>query len=241
MRIGLDGRVAIVTGAATGLGLAIADAMEEAGATVVRVGREAGDGRRNWRTVDVRVREEVDAVVGAVAAELGRLDVMVNNAGISAAEGSSVEKPVENWHEIVDTNLNGTWYGCRAAIRQMLNQGGGVVINMSSRLALSAGGPGRVAYAASKAGVSNMTRQLAVEYGRQGIRVNAICPGFVPSTEGATARDPAKIELAKTETPSPRLGLPSDVAAAAVFLASDHAGFINGHNLVVDGGASVTP
>ena len=241
MRIGLDGRVAIVTGAATGLGLAIADAMEEAGATVVRVGREAGDGRRNWRTVDVRVREEVDAVVSAVAAELGRLDVMVNNAGISTAEGSSVEKPVENWHEIVDTNLNGTWYGCRAAIRQMLNQGGGVVINMSSRLALSAGGPGRVAYAASKAGVSNMTRQLAVEYGRRGIRVNAICPGFVPGTEGVTARDPAKIELAMTQTPSPRLGLPSDVAAAAVFLASDLAGFINGHNLVVDGAASVTP
>jgi NAD(P)-dependent dehydrogenase (short-subunit alcohol dehydrogenase family) len=241
MRISLEGRVAIVTGAATGLGLAIADAMEEAGATVVRVGREAGHGRQNWRTVNVRAREEVDAVVGEVAVEFGRLDVMVNNAGISVSEGSSVEKPIENWHEIVDTNLNGTWYGCRAAIRQMLKQEGGAIINMSSRLALSAGGPGRVAYAASKAGVSNMTRQLAVEYGRRGIRVNAICPGFVPGTEGVTARDPAKIELAMTQTPSPRLGLPSDVAAAAVFLASDLAGFINGHNLVVDGAASVTP
>lgn len=241
MRLGLDGRIAIVTGAATGLGLAIADTFTEAGATVVRVGRGEPKDRTNWRTVDVRDATQVENLVNAVVAEYGRLDVMVNNAGISSTDGSSIEKSLENWHEIVDTNLNGVWYGCRAAIRQMLTQDrGGVVINMSSRLALSAGSPGRVAYAASKAGVSNLTRQLAVEYGRRGIRVNAILPGFVPYTASPTNNDPARIELAKKQTPSTRLGLPSDIAAAALYLASDAAGYVNGHNLVIDGGASVT-
>jgi NAD(P)-dependent dehydrogenase (short-subunit alcohol dehydrogenase family) len=242
MHLSLDGRVTIVTGAATGLGLAIADAFDEAGAVVIRVGRETAMGRANWKTVDVRDQGQVDAAVGAVAAEYGRLDIMINNAGVWTGDGSSVEKPPESWHEIIETNLDGTWFGCRAAIRQMLTQaGGGVVINMSSRLALSAGNAGRAAYVASKAAVSNLTRHLAVEYGRRGIRVNAICPGFVPGTDGVTARDPARIALAQQQTPATRLGRPSDVAAAALYLASDAAEFINGHNLVIDGGASVTP
>jgi meso-butanediol dehydrogenase/(S,S)-butanediol dehydrogenase/diacetyl reductase len=241
MNFTLEGRVAIVTGAATGLGEAIAKAFAEAGAIVVRSGRGEPKDPVGWRHVDVRRAELVDALVDAAVAEHGRLDVLVNNAGISSTDGSSVEKPLENWHEIVDTNLNGTWYGCRAAIRQMLKQEtGGAIVNISSRLALSAGSPGRAAYTASKAGISNLTRQLAVEYGRQGIRVNAILPGFVPYTAGATNNDPVRIELAKKQTPSTRLGLPSDIATAALYLASDAAGFINGHNLVIDGGASVT-
>jgi NAD(P)-dependent dehydrogenase (short-subunit alcohol dehydrogenase family) len=192
--------------------------------------------------MDVRDNEAVEELVSSTVAEFGRLDVMVNNAGVSATSGSSVEKPLENWHEIVDTNLNGCWYGCRAAIRQMLTQEqGGSVINMSSRLALSAGSPGRAAYAASKAGITNLTRQLAVEYGRNGIRVNAILPGFVPYTAGATNNDPVRIELALKQTPSTRLGTPADIAIAALYLASDASGYINGHNLVIDGGASVTP
>lgn len=242
MNIDLSGRVAIVTGAASGLGLAIADALESAGAIVVRAGREAGDGRPGWRKVDVRRAGEVEALVASAAKAHGRLDIMVNNAGLQPTPGSSVEKPAQDWSDVVDTNLNGAWHGCRAAIRQMLSQdGGGTVINISSRLAFSAGGPGRAAYAASKAGLSNLTRQLAVEYGSRGIRVNAICPGFIPGTLGPTARDAERIELARTQTPSPRLGVPADVAAAALYLASDAAGFINGHNLVVDGGASATP
>jgi NAD(P)-dependent dehydrogenase (short-subunit alcohol dehydrogenase family) len=242
MNFDFSGRVAIVTGAASGLGLAISDALESAGAIVVRAGREDHDGRPGWRKLDVRHAGEVDALVTSVAGERGRLDIMVNNAGLQASPGSSVEKPPQDWSDLVDTNLNGTWYGCRAAIRQMLAQDtGGTVINISSRLALSAGGPGRAAYAASKAGISNLTRQLAVEYGQHGIRVNAICPGFIPGTLGAMARDPERIEIARRQTPSPRLGTPADVAAAALYLASDAAGFVNGHNLVVDGGASATP
>jgi NAD(P)-dependent dehydrogenase (short-subunit alcohol dehydrogenase family) len=242
MKFNLEGRVAIVTGAATGLGLAIADTFAEAGAIVVRAGRGEANGHANWKTVDVRESEAVDELVASVAAEFGRLDVMVNNAGISSTDGSSVEKPLESWSEVVDTNLNGCFYGCRAAIRQMLTQeGGGSVVNMSSRLALSAGSPGRAAYAASKAGITNLTRQLAVEYGRRGIRVNAILPGFVPYTAGATNNDPVRIELALKQTPSTRLGTPADIAIAALYLASDAGGYINGHNLVIDGGASVTP
>ena len=239
MKLDLDGKVALVTGAGTGLGRAIADTFAAAGAKVVGAGRGNHDDLSDWRIVDVRHNDRVEALVAAVVADYGSLDIMVNNAGISATQGSSVEKSLEDWDEIVGTNLNGTWYCCRAAIRQMLTQETrGVVINMSSRLALSAGGPGRVAYAASKAAVSNLTRQLAVEYGPQGVRVNALCPGFVPYTAGATTSNPERIALAQTQTPWLRLGLPSDVANAALFLASPASEYINGHNLVIDGGAS---
>ncbi|MET3926974.1 SDR family oxidoreductase [Devosia sp. 2618] len=241
MQINLTGRVAIVTGASSGLGLAIAGALKASGAIVVRTGRGASDAA-DWQTVDVRDADAVERLVQGVAQQYGRLDIMVNNAGISATDGSSVEKSLESWNDIVRTNLDGTWFGCRAAIRQMLRDNrSGTIINMSSRMALSAGSPGRAAYAASKAGISNLTRQLAVEYGRQGIRINAVLPGFVPYTSGATNNDPARIQLALQQTPTTRLGLPADIANAVLFLASDAAGYVNGHNLVVDGGASVRP
>ena len=198
------------------------------------------DSAGSWHTLDIRKPDQMEAGMGAVIAAYGRLDIMVNNTELTATAGSSVERPVDEWLAIIDTNVNGTWYGCRVAIRQMLMQPGrGTIINISSRLALSAGGPGRAAYVTSKAAISNLTRQLAAEYGRQGIRVNAICPGFVPNTASSISSDPEKIASATAETPSIRLGVPDDIAAAAVYLASDAAQSINGHNLVVDGGASI--
>lgn len=240
MRIDLNSRVAVVTGASSGLGRAVADAFLQAGAIVIGTGRHEIKSDFVWRTCDVRDPEDVDGMITGVVNDYGKLDILVNNAGISATDSSSIAISDENWRTMIATNLDGVWYGCRSAIRHMLNQDqGGTVINMSSRMALSAGGPGRAAYAASKAAVSNLTRQLAVEYGRRGIRVNAILPGFVPYTAGATNNDPERIEIARQQTPSPRLGEPSDIANAAVFLASDAGAYINGHNLVVDGGASV--
>lgn len=138
MDLSLTGKVALVTGAGTGLGTAIAQTFARQGARVIGCGRGDYDGHADWRQVDVRDWDAVDALVRDVVADYGSLDIMVNNAGVSATDGSSVEKPLENWHEIVDTNLDGCYFGCRAAIRQMLTQETrGVVINMSSRLALS--------------------------------------------------------------------------------------------------------
>jgi NAD(P)-dependent dehydrogenase (short-subunit alcohol dehydrogenase family) len=243
MNIQLDGRVAIVTGAATGLGRAIANGLRDAGARVVGAGLLAGETPEgDWRTVNIRNPGEVDALFDGVSADYGSVDIVVNNAGLQATPGSSIDVPIETWLDIIDTNVNGTWYCCRGAIRTMLRQpDGGAIVNISSRLGLSAGGPGRAAYVTSKAAVSNLTRHLAVEYGREGIRVNAVCPGFVPDTGASITRDPDKLEEARRQTPAPRLGLPADIASAVVYLASPAAQYVNGHNLVIDGGVSVKP
>lgn len=252
----LDGRVAVVTGAATGLGREIAVHMAQEGAVVVAVGLESGkaEGLRTvelveeaggvgqWISVDIRDSEAVAEMIGEVVARHGVLDILVNNAGSFPTIEPSAEQPLDVWRLVIDTNLNGTWYVSRAAITAMLKTGRhGTIINISSRLALSGGGTGRASYCASKAAVSNLTRQMAVEYGPQGIRVNAICPGFIAGTAAPLAANSERIALASEQTPLWRLGRASDIARAAVFLASDDAEFINGHNLVVDGGASVRP
>ncbi len=254
----LEGKIAIVTGSASGLGRAIALRFAEHGAKVVvaDLRREPRDeetptdllikkkwvGESLFIQTDVSQYAQVERLVKQTVEHFGRLDVIVNCAGIFSQVKPSIEKTLEEWEGVISVNLTGVWYCCQAAIRQMLRQAeGGKVINISSRLGLSGGGEGRADYCASKGGVSNLTRQLAVEFGPKGITVNAICPGFIPMTNRDIAALPGQLEVMQRRTPFKRLGRPEDVAGAALFLASADADFVNGHNLVVDGGALVNP
>ncbi|MBI3458166.1 MAG: SDR family oxidoreductase [Candidatus Rokubacteria bacterium] len=251
----LAGRVAVVTGGTSGLGRAIALAFAREGAAVT-IGdlREhpadgalptadairAGGGHATYVATDVTCRADVESLVGRAVTEFGALHVMVNNAGIQSTLSPAVDKTEAEWLEVIGVDLTGVWFGCQAALRQLIRQGqGGRIINISSRLAVQGGGPGRADYCAAKGGVSSLTRQLAVEAGPHGIGVNAICPGFIVTDATRALAAAGKLEEVRRRTPYHRLGTPEDVAACAVFLASPESEFITGQNLVVDGGASI--
>src|SRR5712691_9481640 len=248
----LAGRVAVVTGAASGLGRAIALRFADEGAFVV-VGdvraepREGGPhtaellGERGLVVeADASKWEDVDRLVGAAVARSGRLDVMVCNAGIAGPYSKPLlETTEEDWDAIVDVNLRGVFLCCKRAVSQMIDQEPigevrGRVINISSQHGM-VGPPGHVAYAASKGGVVNLTRQIAVDYGPRGVLVNAVAPGKI-LTGSPEQQNPDALAYSHARTPFHRLGLPDDVAGAAVFLASDDSGYVSGVNLLVDGG-----
>ena len=251
----LAGRVAVVTGGTSGLGRAIALALAREGAAVT-VGdvrecpadggtatadaiRTAG-GRAAFVATDVTRRTDVEGLVARAVTEFGALHVMVNNAGIQSTLSPAVEKTEAEWLQVISVDLTGVWFGCQAALRQLIRQGqGGRIINISSRLAVQGGGPGRADYCAAKGGVSSLTRQLAVEAGPHGIGVNAICPGFIVTDATRELAAAGKLEDIRRRTPYHRVGTPDDVAGCAVFLASPESEFITGQNLVVDGGASI--
>jgi glucose 1-dehydrogenase len=251
----LAGRVAVVTGGTSGLGRAIALALAREGAavTVADVRERPADGapptaeriraeggRAAFVATDVTHRADVEALVERTVAEFGPLHVMVNNAGVLSTLTPAVEKTEEEWLQVITVDLTGVWFGCQAALRQLIRQGqGGRIINVSSRLALQGVAPGRADYCAAKGGVSSLTRQLAVEAGPHGITVNAICPGFILTEATRELAAAGKLEDARRRTPYHRLGTPEDVAGCAVFLASSEAEFVTGQNLVVDGGASI--
>lgn len=251
----LEGRIAVVTGSASGLGRAIALRLAQDGATVVvsdvrRAPREGGDptevvierdgGHAVRIDADVSQWADVDQLIGATVGQFGRIDVMVNNAGIAGAASKPLLETTEaDWDAIMAVNLRGVFLCCKRAIRQMLDQSPlgevrGRVINISSQHGM-VGPPGHVAYAASKGGVVNLTRQLAVDYGRHGILVNAVAPGKI-MTGSPEQGDPDAIAYSRARTPFWRLGRPADVAGAAAFLASDDALYVSGANLLVDGG-----
>jgi glucose 1-dehydrogenase len=251
----LAGRVAVVTGGTSGLGRAIALALAREGAavTVADVRERQADGapptaeriraeggRAAFVATDVTRRADVEALVDRTVAEFGALHVMVNSAGVLSTLTPAVEKTEEEWLQVITVDLTGVWFGCQAALRQLIRQGqGGRIINVSSRLALQGVAPGRADYCAAKGGVSSLTRQLAVEAGPHGITVNAICPGFILTEATRELAAAGKLEEARRRTPYHRLGMPEDVAGCAVFLASSEAEFVTGQNLVVDGGASI--
>ena len=251
----LAGRVAIVTGSASGIGRAIAIRLASEGAAVVvsdvrsdpREGGEpteqliSGAGGTCIRVdADVSRWNDVDSLVGAAVTRFGRLDVMVNNAAIAGpASKALLETTEEDWDAIMAVNLRGVFLCCKRAIAEMLEQEPigevrGRVINISSQHGM-VGSPGHVAYSTSKGGVVNLTRQLAVDYGRRGILVNAIAPGKI-MTGSPEQANPKLTAYAESRTPFSRLGRPDDVAGAAAFLASEDSLYISGTNLLVDGG-----
>ncbi len=245
----LDGRVAVVTGASSGLGVAFAQALAEAGADVAlgarRVERladtarlvEAAGRRALPVATDVSSQPDCQALVDATIAEFGRVDILVNNAGIGTAVPATRETP-EQFREVIDLNLNGCYWMAQACGRVM--QPGSSIINISSVLGLTTAGLPQAAYAASKAGLIGLTRDLAQQWGgRKGIRVNAIAPGFFAS-EMTDQYPDGYLDAMMMRVPLGRKGNASELAAAAVFLASSAGGYVTGQTIAVDGGITIT-
>jgi 2-deoxy-D-gluconate 3-dehydrogenase len=247
---GLDGRVALVTGARHGIGEGIALALAGAGAAVAVTSRAA----EAVEPVATRIREHgveaaalalemtdpdsIEAAVAATVERLGRLDILVNNAAISA-HGDSADFPVEEWDRILATNLRGAFIACQAAAPRMQDGGGGAIVNLSSPFA-RVGAVRRAAYSASKAGLEQLTRSLAVEWAPLGIRVNAVAPTTViTESRREYFRDPAVLEARLAAIPSGRLAEVDDVTAAILLLAGRGGAMITGQTILVDGGYSI--
>ncbi len=247
----LTGRVAIVTGGSRGLGEEMAEGLAEAGASLMLCAR-----REQWLTptldtfrargvkvegmvCDVAVPDQVQAVVDATVARLGTVDILVNNAGVSwGAEPEDM--PFDKWQKVIDTNLTGAFLFAQAAGRVMLAKQYGRIINIASIAGLhaSVNGAHYAGYAASKAGLMGLTRELAASWGRSNIRVNAIAPGFFHSR----LADPAIVQAEphiKATSPIPRVGDAGELKGVAVFLASDASNYITGQTIVVDGGRTI--
>jgi len=245
----LDGKVAVVTGASSGLGVAFAQGLAEAGADVALGARrldrladtatlvEAAGRTALSVATDVADPASCQALVDAAMETFGRVDILVNNAGIGTAVPATRETP-EQFRSVVDVNLNGCYWMAQACGRVM--QPGSSIINISSVLGLTTAGLPQAAYAATKAGLIGLTRDLAQQWtGRKGIRVNAIAPGFFES-EMTDQYPPGYLESQMHRNPMGRKGDPRELTAAVVFLASDAAGYITGQTLPVDGGMTIT-
>ncbi len=242
----LSGKVAIVTGGGRGIGAATSLALAQEGARVclsyssqpeaaaqVLAAIEAAGGEAFVQACDVREAAQVDALVAATEDRWGRIDVLVNNAGV-VRDSLVLMLPDEDWQTVLDVNLTGTFRVCRAVARCMLMQRSGCIINLSS-VAAARPGRGQANYAASKGGIESFTRALASELGRKGVRVNAVAPGVIVTEMSADVRAAAGDEIQR-QILLRRFGSPADVARAVVFLASDDAAYITGEVLHVDGG-----
>jgi gluconate 5-dehydrogenase len=247
----LTGRVASVTGGSRGLGQEMAEGLAEAGARLMLCARReewltptVKEMRRRGFTVegtlcDVSKPADVQAVVDNTVAAYGRVDILINNAGVTWGEEPET-MPVDKWQKVIDANLTGAFLFAQAAGRDMLTRQWGRIINIASIAGLhaSVNGPHYVGYAASKAGLMGLTRELAATWGRQGIRVNAIAPGFFHSRLADPAIDQVEPHI-KAFNPLPRVGAAGELKGVAVFLAADASNYITGQVIVVDGGRTI--
>jgi 3-oxoacyl-[acyl-carrier protein] reductase len=248
---GLQGKRVLITGGTSGIGLATALRFLEEGSRVFVVGHDSEGlaaaltrlrpvGEVGGTTGDVGKHSDVNAMVESAVQVLGGLDVLINNAGTSRRE-PFLEIRLQHWDRIIEVNLRGTFLVAQAVSRQMISQGaGGVIINMSSTNGLG-GEEDYAHYNASKAGVLLLTKTMAVELGRVGIRVNALCPGYIRTPlnariEADLGDEGFEAKYVRAHIPLGRVGLPEEVAAAYAFLASDDASFVHGASLVIDGG-----
>jgi NAD(P)-dependent dehydrogenase (short-subunit alcohol dehydrogenase family) len=247
-RFRLEGKVALVTGGARGLGLTMATALAEAGADVALVGRDLEMARRSAAAIqaatqrrtaalsaDVTRLADVERACGAAEAALGPIDILVNSAGVNI-RGQSHELSEADWDTVVDINLKGTFFCARTAGPGMVARRWGRVINMGSILSVI-GLPGRAAYASAKAGVMNLTRVLGLEWAGTGVTANAICPGpFATDMNRSILDDPVKYQDFCRQIPMGRFGELHELTGAVVFLASEASSFVTGSSLFVDGG-----
>lgn len=250
----LAGKIAVVTGASSGIGRAIAIGFANEGAVVVmaditpepieggettlEIITRSGEAA-SFEKTDVGRWDDIDSLIGKTVARHGRLDIMVNNAATYSGTALLETTPAQ-WEEVLRVNLTGIFNGCKRAVHQMITQEPqqevrGRVINLGSQQGIVTC-PGDTPYGVSKAGAIYITRQIAVDYAKDLIVCNCISPGKIVTGAPGLAQDPARLENARRRTPWPRFGRPEDIANAALFLASDRATFITGANLVVDGG-----
>ena len=247
-RMKLKGKVAIITGASKGIGKGIAVRYAQEGAAVVLASRamdlltpiasqinQEGGKALAWE-VDVTQFESVSTMVDKSVEQFGRLDIMVNNAGISMAHPSEELSP-QDWQRALDTDLSGVFYGCQCAARKMIPQGGGCIINITSVYGIVAA-PGRAAYCASKAACNMLTKVLAIEWAKKNIRVNAIAPGYIRTelVQGVIDKGMLPLGAIEKRTPLGRIGEVEELLGLSVYLASDESGFMTGSVVNIDGG-----
>lgn len=247
----LKGKVALVTGGASGIGLAATELLCKAGAAVIMADMDEGTGAAaaariaqtgaqcSFQKLDVRDGASCAALVEAALHRFGRLDIAFNNAGISGDTSLTEDQGIELWRQVIDVNLTGV-FNCMVPQLRAMRAAGGSIVNTAS-IAGIAGAAGAAAYSASKHGVIGLTRTAALEYAKRGIRINSVSPGYIetPMTVGERSIfDPAHLDKAVASVPIRRLGQAKEVAEMVVWLCSDRASYVTGGNFVVDGGAS---